>query len=329
MIGDGGLKIYTRGGDHGETSLIGGGKVSKEDDRLWAYGTIDEFNSFLGLARSKVKDHRLKEVLLNIQRELFHVGAELASIGTDKYKIYINEDNVSYIENTIDALYKDLPKINSFIIPGGTEESGALDVARTLARKSERYIVKLKEDYDVNEYLLKYINRLSDLLYTMARIVDYKDILQKSKEKIDIGANLKELDWKKADYIIKQCIKKAEEISVPMVIYVCDQAGNPISMVRMRESLLASLDIARDKAYTAVALKMRTDKLKELSQPTGELYGINNLKKIIAFGGGVPISVDGKVIGAVGVSGGTVKEDIIVAEYGVKAFREVVSYGTE
>ncbi|WP_315116353.1 cob(I)yrinic acid a,c-diamide adenosyltransferase [uncultured Clostridium sp.] len=323
------MKIYTKGGDQGETSLIGGKKVSKEDDRLWAYGTIDELNSFLGLARSKVKDHKLKEVLLNIQKELFNVGAELASLGTNKYKIYINEDNVSYIENTIDTLYKDLPKIKRFVIPGGSEESGVLDVARTTVRKAERYIVKLKEYYDVNEYLLKYINRLSDLLYTMARIIDYKEIIKKSKERIDIAINLKELDWKKADYIIKECIKKAEEISIPMVIYVCDQSGNPISMVRMSESLLVSLDIARDKAYTAAALKMSTDKLKDLSQPTGELYGINSLNKIITFGGGIPISVEGRIIGAIGVSGGTVKEDIAVAEYGVKAFQEVVSYGTE
>ncbi|NOH15603.1 cob(I)yrinic acid a,c-diamide adenosyltransferase [Clostridium cochlearium] len=321
------MKIYTKGGDKGQTFLIGGERTYKYDDRVWAYGTIDELNSSLGLARAKLRDENFRKVLLKIQKQLFELAAELASTGTDKYKENISEKDVEFLEKIIDELNEEMPSLNSFIVPGGTEESATLDVARTVARKGERYIVKLESNYYVNKNLLKYMNRLSDLIYTLARIIDYRQVLKESKKRVSIISKDIKMNREIAEYLMEKLLKKSEEIKVPMVICIVDESGNPIMFQRMDGALLASINISIGKAYSAVAFRMSTDKLKELALPQGELYGINNMKKIITFGGGEPLIVNGRIIGGIGVSGGTVEEDMMVAQFGKRTFEEVASYG--
>ncbi|APC39592.1 cob(I)yrinic acid a,c-diamide adenosyltransferase [Clostridium estertheticum] len=327
------MKIYTKTGDKGQTSLLGGSRTSKSDLRVWSYGTCDSVNSTLGFARSFIKDEEIKTIIFKIQKTLFEAGAELASLGTDKFKERIVKEDIDYLETVIDKVDMIIPKLNSFIVPGGTIESGALDVARTKVREAERYIVELAMSYDVSANLSKYFNRLSDVIYTIARYEDYKNILIKVKENVIVALRLKinkrgseKMNRELSEKIIKRCIEKAIQIEVPMVIWVMDEHGNPVMFERMDGSLLASIEIAKGKAYSAVAFKLPTHELNELAK-NGELYGINNLDNVITFGGGYPLKINNLIVGAVGVSGGTVSQDMEVAIYAVKKFEEMISYG--
>jgi len=329
------MKIYTKTGDKGQTSLIGGSRTSKSDLRVWSYGTCDSANSSLGFARSFIKDEEIKEIIFKIQKTLFEAGAELASLGTDKFKQRIVKEDIDYLETVIDKLDLIIPKFNSFIVPGGTIESGALDVARTKVREAERYIVELCVSYDVSVYLSKYFNRLSDAIYTIARYEDYKNVLIKVKSNVAeaIGKKVNKESSEKmnselSEKIIKSCIEKAVQVEIPMVIWVMDEHGNPVMFERMDGSLLASIEIAKGKAYSAVAFKLPTHELNELAK-NGELYGINSLDKVITFGGGYPLKINNLIVGAVGVSGGTVAQDMEVATYAVKKFEEMISYGNQ
>lgn len=333
------IKVYTKTGDNGQTSLIDGSRIKKSDIRIVTYGTIDEANSVLGIARTVIKDEEIKEIILKIQKELFQIGAELASIGTKDYKYRIDECNIKFLELIIDK-YEELTNLpNGFIVPGGNFASSQLDVARTIIRRAERYATLINEKFNMNANLIKYINRLSDMIYTFARYLDFKNIInvvntnienKKSEKKIrkeNINLENNKLDKvlninrKVARIIVDACIEKAEKIQVPMVICITDVSGNIIVLEKMDNALIASIDIAKDKAYTSCIFKLPTSNLQNLSIPSGELFGINNMKNVITFGGGIPLEIKGNIIGAIGVSGGTVQQDILVAEHGVKILK--------
>ena len=179
-------KIYTRTGDKGKTSLGDGTRVSKEDFRVDAYGTIDEANSVIGLARTRTKNAELillDNILATIQNELFDLGAEL-SIPPSKEnnllieKTKITNGQIDRIENEIDQLNVNLKDLDSFVLPGGTLASSYLHLARTIVRKSERLMVKMNSQNKgcISDTALKYINRLSDLLFVAARYSNQVDI---------------------------------------------------------------------------------------------------------------------------------------------------------
>ncbi len=179
-------KIYTRTGDKGKTSLGDGTRVSKEDFRVDAYGTIDEANSVIGLARTRTKNAELillDNILATIQNELFDLGAEL-SIPPSKEnnllieKTKITNSQIDRIENEIDQLNVNLKDLDSFVLPGGTLASSYLHLARTIVRKSERLMVKMNSQSkgSISDTALKYINRLSDLLFVAARYSNQVDI---------------------------------------------------------------------------------------------------------------------------------------------------------
>lgn len=335
------MKIYTKTGDGGSTSLVGGHRTEKYDLRVWAYGTIDEANSSIGVARSCIKEEELKESLLKIQKTLFEVGAELASLGTNYYETRVKDEDITYLENTIDKLEELKPSQNGFIIPGGTVESAHLDVARTDVRRAERYISELKNHYEIHKNLLKYVNRLSDAIYAIARYIDYKDILKKAEEKVKKITEInksseineekllsrKAINRQIAECITKKCIEKSYEIGVATVICIADFDGNIVTLERMDDALLISIEVAVKKAYTAAALKMSTDELHDLSLPSGEIFGINHMKDIITFGGGFPLKIGEQIVGSIGVSGGTVEQDMAVSKYGVEIFKEVLING--
>jgi len=170
------VKIYTRTGDSGETSLFSGDRARKSDPRVDAYGEIDELNAWLGLSRSASLDAELSAELAAIQRDLFAVGAQLAD-PADKLaprvtKAVIGDDHILRLEQLIDRLEEQLPPLRRFILAGGTPAGAALHVARTVCRRAERRIVGL--DPPVDPVLLRYINRLSDLLFVLARFVNHR-----------------------------------------------------------------------------------------------------------------------------------------------------------
>lgn len=168
-------RIYTKTGDQGQTSLWGGVRVSKDDMRVEAYGSLDELNSALGVLRSLSPAERHVELLRSIQNHLFQMGAELATTDRDKLGFAtISEDQVRYLEQAIDACEEQLPLLRQFILPGGSELGASCHLARTVCRRAERRVVTLAAAVEgaVSAEVIKYLNRLSDLLFVMARLLN-------------------------------------------------------------------------------------------------------------------------------------------------------------
>jgi len=165
-------KVYTKTGDKGTTGLIGGQRVEKHNPRLEAYGTVDELNSFIGLIRAFEIDEREREVLEIVQSKLFTVGAHLA-VDDDhpemKEKFTCLREDVDLLEKEIDSINGHLPEMNCFVLPGGSQLVSYTHIARTVCRRSERRVTELKQFVEVDDIVVKYINRLSDYLFVLSR----------------------------------------------------------------------------------------------------------------------------------------------------------------
>jgi cob(I)alamin adenosyltransferase len=171
------MKIYTKTGDSGETGLFGGGRVGKDHPRVEAYGDVDEMNAFIGLARAAEPLPRVDEVLVPVQRDLFSIGAILATPKLEKMreqleKARVDEARITELETAIDACERELEPLRSFILPGGTQKAAALHVARTVCRRAERRVVHLNREIEIPEIVIRYLNRLSDLLFMLARVAN-------------------------------------------------------------------------------------------------------------------------------------------------------------
>ncbi|WP_400245166.1 cob(I)yrinic acid a,c-diamide adenosyltransferase [Niallia sp. JL1B1071] len=170
------MRIYTKTGDKGETSIIGG-RVLKDDIRVEAYGTVDELNSFVGLAVAQLVGEQfadIKEDLEKIQHELFDCGGDLASISARR-QLKLTEDAIAYLEERIDVFMDETPDLERFILPGGIEAAATVHLARTVTRRAERLVVTLvKTNEDIPELPLKYLNRLSDYFFALARVINYR-----------------------------------------------------------------------------------------------------------------------------------------------------------
>ena len=171
------MKIYTKGGDSGETSLFDNTRVSKADVRVDAYGEVDELNACLGAARAALDDVDLEQAIVLIQQELFAVGARLADpsarIAGRVTKAVVTPEAIQRLEQTIDRLEQELPPLRRFILPGGSPAGSLLHLARTVCRRAERRVVGLGAD-SVEPGVIIYLNRLSDLLFVMARAVNHR-----------------------------------------------------------------------------------------------------------------------------------------------------------
>jgi cob(I)alamin adenosyltransferase len=169
------MKIYTRTGDEGETLLFGGGRVRKHDARVEAYGNVDELNSVLGWALTQLEDPSSRERLSQIQHDLFALGAELATppqVGNRPRPETpaLPLERVAMMEGWIDEADLELPELRAFVLPGGTGGAAALHLARTVCRRAERSVVRLAEMESVSTDIITYLNRLSDLLFVLARL---------------------------------------------------------------------------------------------------------------------------------------------------------------
>jgi cob(I)alamin adenosyltransferase len=162
-------RIYTRGGDKGETSLGDGSRVSKLDCRIGAFGTVDELNSALGLVLAGDVPEAMRGPLVRIQNELFDVGADLSVPWGVTDRLRVEQSMVDGLERLCDDFNADLPELRSFVLPGGTEASARLHVARTICRRAERDVLLGAQEVDLNPLVLRYLNRLSDLLFILAR----------------------------------------------------------------------------------------------------------------------------------------------------------------
>jgi cob(I)alamin adenosyltransferase len=173
------VKIYTKTGDTGDTGLFGGGRVQKDDPRVEAYGDVDELNAVLGMARAIEALPRVDEVLVPIQRDLFSIGALLATPDLDKMhnhlaKANIDDRRIKALEHAIDQCDEELEPLKAFIIPGGSQKGAVLHVARTVCRRAERRVVRLQREVEIPSLVVIYLNRLSDLLFTLARVANIR-----------------------------------------------------------------------------------------------------------------------------------------------------------
>jgi cob(I)alamin adenosyltransferase len=162
-------RIYTRGGDAGETSLGDGSRVSKLDCRIGAFGTVDELNSALGVVLAGDVPESLREPLVRIQNELFDVGADLSVPWGVTDRLRVAQGMIDRLEELCDTFNAELPELRSFVLPGGTETAARLHVARTVCRRAEREVLFGSEEVELNPLVLVYLNRLSDLLFILAR----------------------------------------------------------------------------------------------------------------------------------------------------------------
>ncbi|MFB5622054.1 MAG: cob(I)yrinic acid a,c-diamide adenosyltransferase [Candidatus Nitrosomaritimum yanchengensis] len=166
------MKIYTKTGDDGTTGLQGNVRVSKDHPRIVAYGTVDEANASLGIALTNTLDTDIANLLKKIQNELFVAGADLSNPNLEQTDNRITSSMTEDIENYIDKFEKELPRLTNFILPGGDIAASQIHFARTVVRRAEICLVSLKEKEEINEYCLQYLNRLSDLLFVLGRVIN-------------------------------------------------------------------------------------------------------------------------------------------------------------
>lgn len=182
------MKIYTKTGDKGETSLFGGARVWKDNLRISAYGNVDELNSILGVAVNEITNKELREVINSIQNDLFTLGSDLASPLEKENKSFkiprVNGQFVERLEKLIDNYDSKLPPLRNFIIPGGTKGAGLIHLARTVCRRAEREVISLAKVESITEEIKIYLNRLSDLLFVLARFENF-------------SSNHPDIKWKK------------------------------------------------------------------------------------------------------------------------------------
>ena len=170
------MKIYTKFGDTGETALYGGTRVGKDAPCIEAIGTVDELNAYIGYAQTLIDDTDLSDLMAQIQNHLFAVGADLATpeTHTKAAESRISGEFTTVMETAIDALSEELPPLTNFILPGGCAAGAILHIARVVCRRSERRVVHLTHETDVNPEIIRSLNRLSDLLFVLARTVNFR-----------------------------------------------------------------------------------------------------------------------------------------------------------
>lgn len=171
------MKIYTKTGDKGMTKLVGGSQVSKDSDRVESYGTVDELNSWLGFSISMLSDQHseLKQELKQVQQFLFDVGTDLATPLEAERSLKLEGESVTWLEERIDRYTAEAPDIERFILPGGSQGASMMHMARTIARRAERQIVRLSWTAKLNGEVIMFVNRLSDYFYAVARVINVRE----------------------------------------------------------------------------------------------------------------------------------------------------------
>ena len=334
------MAIYTKTGDAGTTGLFDGHRVAKASRRVDTYGTLDELNAHLSLCEKLVSNEESRTWLHTLQGKLFRLCAEIATLDEEKllrYSTPVKSDEVRELEQLIDAYTKRLPPLNSFIYQGATVAAAELHIARTVCRRAERLLVALHQEEPLRAEVLSFVNRLSDCIYTLARMEDFTayitEVTQRVLAKLDTRTahdvhqtqgevTMDESSWlrEQVHILCKRAQTKAEAMQVPVVIAVVDAKGMPVLTYRMENALLVSSELAPGKAYTAVALKTATSELKETIQPGSDLYQIEAMvsRKLVTFGGGFPLYYKGKLVGGLGISGGMVEEDCCIGRYAME-----------
>ena len=301
--------LYTGYGDKGYTQTLKNKHIHKADELINLIGTVDEYSSALGIAKAQTADDELKCDISAVQKKLISIMGELSG-GEDS----VTEECVKTIEKMTDRY---MPEgFKEFILPGANIVSAQLDFARTVIRRAERIAAKVLQTGRIRTNTYVYLNRLSDLTYAMARHTEIK----RARKGFNTGAVSDKITYLSLDLAKEIALaveKRAESMNKRVVIAILDAGANLMLLHSMPDAYIASLQIAQDKAYTAVSLKMPTHIALEESRG-GTLDGLvpTDNNHLMLLGGGSPLIINGKVVGGLGVSGGTAEEDIEFAEFG-------------
>ncbi len=336
--------VYTRTGDKGDTGLFGGSRVPKQSLRVEAYGTVDEANAALGAAKAMLPAGQWRRRVHDVQQRLFVLAAELASDpeGATILANKINTGDITDLEHLIDDCLAVTGPQREFVVPGRDDRSGAFHQARTVVRRAERRVLTLAETEPVRPELIKYLNRLSDAVYSLARLAEtwrdeeieriVRDAVAKvlgtpaTPDREPLGEQststpsrgrtpARRFDLAAAKRIAERAEARSAELGVPVVIAAADAGGNLMLLHRVEGALLAATEVAINKAWSAVAFQAPTATLGPLATEDGPFPGLadTNSGRVVLFGGGVPVHVDGELAGAIGISGGTAEQDVDIA----------------
>lgn len=312
------MKIYTKSGDNGRSSTLNRTSLPKNSEIFQLLGNLDELSSVLGLAK-QVSNEGTVDIIEQLQKDIISLSGELAGA-----KKFADADTIAKLESSIDSVTSVVDLDEGFTLSGKTTSGAVLDVARTIARKAERSAVAAQTKGGITKYTLAYLNRLSDLLFVLARLEDKLDgKVTAKKSYTPVTAKLDGL-LEKGIILCSKVREYARQRGVKAVVAVSDASGNLVSFEREDDAIIASIDIAINKAFTSASLKMSTKEVANLAKPDGPLYGIQhtNSGKIVIFGGGVPLMKNGEIVGALGVSGGSAEDDTAIAEYGAMIFEK-------
>ncbi len=257
------MAIYTRTGDAGSTSLFTGQRVSKTHPRVEAYGTLDELNAMLSLCVCAVAEEEQRTLLEALQQHIFWFSAELASDSEQPSpgKRYISSEEIALLEQTIDREMARVPALHQFVLPGRCEAASRLHLARTVARRAERRLVELAAEVTIRQILLRYLNRLSDCLYALARSEDHAAHQRRLVTEIAARylaasgspapdapkAQAGSLSFYELHQLIRQAIEHARQLQVPVVVSIVDAHGTETVTWRMPDALLVSSELAPKK----------------------------------------------------------------------------------
>ena len=348
------MEMFTSSGDRGMTSLKRDRNVSKADDRIQAIGEIEDLITHIGMIKLHADDVSLKADLEKIQRNLLVCIEGISDPYHKDNKI--SEEEVKILTEKMENLKASYPMTAWEPLPGGCEASLRIDMARSVARRAERWLTSSDKKYGGQPVRKQYMNLLSNYLYALARYTDHVESKKTAQpavavqpvvtvpakpvnEKVPVAELTKEIviqevlkriqtmDRVTLD-IAKKLIEKIEGYAVSVgkkaVVAVCGPDGNPIAVHVMDGAFLVSFDVAVKKAYTAVSVKMSTMELGKLVQPGQTFSGLEQIEKdkLVFFGGGVPLFAGDKLVGGLGISGGTGEEDHDIAEYALSVFEE-------
>lgn len=308
------MDIYTKKGDEGTTDLLTGFRVAKSDSTIEALGRIDQLTTAIGELRNEVHGTELAQELNDIQKDLIIYMSNVAK----HFEYAVCDTKAKELETYIDRNSLMYPPIKVFVTPGDSKAGILADQARVAARQSERALVKMVDEYQLSRQPLAYINRLSDYFYSVARMLDFKDKIQKvlSNETNNPSLQKRVLNLKQAKKHAEYARNMATKMGLSVVVAVVNKEGTPLLIESMDGAFLISFNLARKKAYTSAALKMATEELGKLTKKNGDLEGLEDMvdEDIVTLGGGSPIYYNNQIVGGIGVSGGSATQDIYLAK---------------
>lgn len=320
-------RVYTRTGDKGTTHLGDNRVVPKDARRVVVSGTIDEATSALGVARSHTGG-ALADEIRALQSQLIRLMGRISLYDPD-----CPVPSAEEIERKIEDIRAMAAMPDVFVEPGESKAGGALHLARAIFRRAEREAVALAREEQVNPDDLRLINRLSDYVYALATWADYEERVARiaravteriSSEGVGTGNNgvygCGELSLDVAEALLAAMKRRAGEGTVSMAMAVCDAKGALVAFARQEGVLPVSVGLAQKKAFTAVQMRCPTADLAEATRPGAMLWGLQADPALVVFGGGIPLFHGQALAGAVGVSGGTVDEDVAVAQAALSAW---------